>query len=590
MIDGIAVQRNHIDLVKLTAGGVLIAAFFGLDKTSNTIQIQFVPMWDRSNAGELYFWLGAIMFLLPGSALVGASFARLTAPLFERLRARLDAGDRREQFAMLVAFAVLATSLAWLGNQLVLLGQPFTDDEDAARFGGQILASGALQAPLPPLRFAFPDLFLFQREGSWTSFDFLGALLPWVAAELTHTDTFVFSLFAGLTPACVAWATMRREGATMGLVAGGLFLCSPMALTLSLTSHAHVVSRGWLALGLALLLFLETPSLRRCSAAGAVFGLSFATRPPEITMLLLPLVVSWLYAARGDATARRRVLGLALGALPVIVLVFAYNYALGGSFGFLRSAPNEISVPYGEMFRPPFALSRLWPRFGNNLSYNAITLSIWFWGPIGLFLAWLGTAVSRVHALLGLGVLLDLGLSLLHDDRGLHMVGPIHLSETAVPLALLAASGIPRLFTGLAKLGIARSHAAATLLGYAALGLGTFSFWHSRALHVQALARVTLTALVEDVAQRPAVVLAPPYDTLWQLDRTFARVGGFAFEWRRARPDLAEPVLILRDSERARFEVRQAFPDRTAYVFVPQKYGPVPVPLAELPEAHSAAP
>ena len=565
----------------LLVGSLLVAAFFALDQTSNTIDVRFIAPWDASSRGELYFWLGAVFFLLPGATLIGLSGSELTGSILTRTAERLTSANRRERLSVLVALTMLAWSIARLGNQLVLRGQPFTDDEGAARFGGQVLASGALSAPLPPMRHAFPELFLFQRDGHWTSFDFIGALLPWTLAEITHTGTLIFSFFACLLPLGVAVACTRREGPAVGLAGAAFTLVSPMALSLSLTSHAHVVSRGLLALCIALLLFVEQPSFRRSLAAGATLGLAFSVRSPEVTMLSLPLIVGACVEARRSHAARARALGLVLGAAPIVVAVLAYNFAVSGSLGFLRSAPNEISVPYAAAMRGPFELHRLWPRFGNNLAYNLLTLSIWFFGPLGLVLAWLGARVSRVHALLGLGVLLDLGLTLLHDDRGLHMVGPVHLSEAAVPLSVLAVAGGRRAYELLALLGVSRVQASAALLGYAFLGLGTFTGWHAGALHQQALRSTTLTQLVEDVPQRPAVVLAPPLGRVQVRLPAFRDVGGFVFEWRRATPDLSEPVLIVHDSLRARGEVEQAFPQRSAYVFAPREQGLKPVPLRQ---------
>ena len=45
--------------------------------------------------------------------------------------------------------------------------------------------------------------------------------------------------------------------------------------------------------------------------------------------------------------------------------------------------------------------------------------------------------------LLGLGVLTDLLLALFHTNMGLHSVGPIHYSECAVPLTVIAVHGSP---------------------------------------------------------------------------------------------------------------------------------------------------
>lgn len=574
-------ETPRIRLSLLLVGVTMVAAFFSLHRGTNTIRVTIVPPWDASAPGELYFWLAAIMLLLPGSALVGASLAGVVGPRLLRTSARLRAAEPNERTALVMTVAVLAFVVARIGNQVFLHGQPFTDDEDAARFGGQVLASGALWSPLPPMRHAFPDLFLFQRAGAWTSFDFLGAVLSWALAELTHTDTLIFSLFAALPAPAVAALVMRRYGTVRGLAAAGLVLCSPMALTLSFTSHTHVVSRGLFALGLAGVLFVERATFARGLGAGALLGLAWTTRPPEVTALLAPLMLGYTVDALRDREQRPRALGLAVGALPAVLLTFVYNYSIGGSFGFLRSAPNEISVPYASAMEGPLALARWGPRFGNNLSYNALTLSIWFLGPVGLWLAWAGVRESRTHRLLGAGVLCLLALCLLHDDRGLHLVGPIHLSEAVVPLSILAVCGLARATRALEQLGLPRVVSMCATLGYVALGLVTFAGWHTRALEQQAMARLSVVDKAEHVDRLPAIVLADKFAELRAQTSHYGSVGSFVFEWRRARPELSEPVLIVRDSPEARAEVARAFPDRTPYVFAFKRYGVFPVPLAE---------
>lgn len=589
---GVARVASRIRFDWLVVGTALVCAFFALDRTSNTIRVTFMSPWDASSRGELYFWLAAIMFLLPGSTLIGASLAGVVGPLLERVHTRLSKIDARERLALVITLGLLAWTIARIGNQVVLQGQPFTDDEDASRFGGQVLATGALWAPLPPMRHAFPELFLFQRDGAWTSFDFVGALLPWTLSELTGSGTLVFSVLAALAPAAVMSAVMRRDGTSVGLLAGILLACSPMAATLSLTSHAHVVSRGFLALGLGLILFVDRASLRRSFVAGVAFGFALLTRPPETSALLAPLALGYVYEAARSPAQRPRLWGLALGSLPLVLAMLAYNHALSGSFGFLRGAANEIHVPYGSMMGGPLDFERWRARFGNNLAYNVLTLSLWFLGPLGLVLAWWGRRASRTHLLLGLGVLLAFCLCMLHDDRGLHMVGPIHLSETAVPLVILASAGLKRAFDGLHTLTLPRAVYWSGALGYLTLGLLVFAGWHMRALGQQAAARVSVVGLAEHVEHTPAIVLAPPFGSVRAQSSPYGQVGGFVFEWRRARPDLSEPVLIVRDSSQARAEVREAFPARAPYVYDPQRYGVFPVPLAEALEIDrtSAAP
>jgi hypothetical protein len=118
-------------------------------------------------------------------------------------------------------------------------------------------------------------------------------------------------------------------------------------------------------------------------------------------------------------------------------------------------------------------------------------------------------------------------------------------------------------------------------LGYTVLGLSTFALWHTRALEQQAVTTQTLLDKVTNVDRQPAIVLAAPFGDLHNEQSPHGSTGGFVFEWPRARPDLAEAVLVVHDSEPARLQVERAFPQRTPYVFDPRHYGVFPVPLAE---------
>src|SRR6266446_7459990 len=84
----------------------------------------------------------------------------------------------------------------------------------------------------------------------------------------------------------------------------------------------------------------------------------------------------------------------------------------------------------------------LWFRFGANMAYNTFMLAIWFLGPLGILLFTAGVMTDRFTRLLGLGVFTGLCLTLLHTNMGLHSVGPIHYSECAVPLTIIAVHGL----------------------------------------------------------------------------------------------------------------------------------------------------
>lgn len=566
------------------AGLTLIAAFFALRASTNGMFIALKNQWDFISGGEGQFWAGAFAFLLPGASLVGASLAPRVAALSARGE---RASGSLEAWPLWGALFAVAAAFAAAGHAAVLNSMPITDDESAARFGGLLLAQGRALTPLPPLWEAFPDLFLFRHAGRWGSVEFPGGIAAWALAEVTHTGPLVFHLLAACAPLGVALAVRRAQGAAWGLVAGALVLASPAGALLSFTTHTHVVSRGLLALAFAVMLFVPRLSVTRAFAAGALLGAAFTARPAESFALAAPLVV-WHLARAFRDRALRLPAGALLAGLGLMYALFQlYNRAVTGEFTMARNMPNEVFFHFNTHARPMWEPSAIAHRFGSNVAYNALMLWVFWLGPAGALLAVLGARRSPEHTALALGVALDLGVALLHDDRGLHIVGPIHYAEAVVPLTVLAAAALPRVEAACVRAGAATATVRGAVLGYAGIGLTLFTAWQSLALHESCVNYTNMLEALTDTPRRPAVVLAPTVSAFRATLRSYERRGGYVGAWPRARPDLREDVLVLLDSPQARARVRRAFPDRTPYVFKlpPGRWG-----LQPLPEAPAGSP
>jgi len=564
-------------VLSFVAGLVLIAAFYSLDETSNTIRVGFPTPWDRSTRGELYFWLGALFFLFPGAALVGVGLARPIHRGLEALAIRFRAATPHEAIAVALTLGLVGFFGSYIGNQGFLLDLPLTDDEGAARFGGRVLATLRLMAPVPKMRFAFEDLFFFERAGRWTSMDFPGALLPWAFAELTGAGSTVFRLLAAMAPVGVVLAVTRRSGTIDGALAGMLVLLSPMAALLSMTNHTFVASRAALSLGFGAILFVAKPSFARGVLGGLALGVAAITRPFETLALAGPLLA--VYAVRGGRDRRVMLAGVLAGMVPFLVGFALYDLGVTGTWSTPRTAPNSIVHPYGSSFHGAFDLGFWRQRFGSNVSYNLLTLAIYFLGPLGVLLVSLGAGESDEHMGLMLGVGAAFALALLHDDRGVHFVGPIHYSDAVIPLAITAAAGARRIERFVGEHRIDSTVPVAASAGFLMLGLPLFTLWQASALADHAVRLESILRLATTVDRSPAVVLAPPIGRVRRRDPVAAELGSFVFTWPRPSPKLDEPVIVLVDSERARREVRAAFPRRTPYVLAQRqgRYGLLPL-------------
>jgi len=211
----------------------------------------------------------------------------------------------------------------------------------------------------------------------------------------------------------------------------------------------------------------------------------------------------------------------------------------------------------------------LWGRFGDNMSYNVLMLAVWFLGPLGLILVSVGALTDRFTRLLGLCVTADLCLALFHDNSGLHIVGPIHYSECAVPLTIIATHGLANVVS------VARRHAvdAGRLIAAVglslALGLGTVTFVQALALRNQAVVQRTVYRAIERGVQDPggrrAVVLAPWFFAVVNGWPEMREIGTWVHDWRRPRLDLEDAVLFLRDVPGTIDPLRARFPGRVFF-------------------------
>jgi hypothetical protein len=563
-------------LIAVFTGLCFVEAFQGLVFTQDGIFISFGAPFTRSSPGELRMWLGQAMLLLPGGLLIGWGIApelvRFTRLVYARLSA-LDAPNGRALSALL---GVAAVPIARASNAFFTRGFPITDDELAAQFGGRILANGALTIPSLPLRGLIPEKFLLETNGRVTSFDWIGIQAAWAIAERTGLGAWVFALAVGLGVFFLAETLRRLFSPFWAVVGAALFFLSPMATTLSATTHGHVLSRTlwagalWAAVGLR-----EEATPRRAAALGLVSGLLLVTRPIEAVFFFCPLFLLLVWEMRKETRvlARLVVAFLIALAVPLGLMALHAHGVTGNALLPPRLSPlATVDVP-AEGGHPS-----VFTRFQGNSGYNLFMLTVWFLGPLGIVFVCFGALVDRFSKALTAGVFLVLGLGLFHDSIGIHAVGPIHYSDAVVPLVVLAVLGVKRLSAEASRLGISRALWGVAVAVALSIELGNFSFHHLAAIRDQAFIHQAIYGRVEMLAKqkspdRPPIVLAPEYIHVWQTIPQFRERGSWVFYWRRPLPDFSDPVLILVDVPGAEEAVRKLFPRRSVL-----RLGPAPAP------------
>ena len=506
--------------------------------------------------GEYRLWLAHLVLAIPGALLIAWGLAPRLVPALRRLVAKVDGASPRGWLYAAIAFALFLVVWSLAGHYLVLLDRPLTDDENAVTFGAKILASGHVAVPIPQPAGAFTELFTFQRDGMVSAFDFPGTLMFAALAILTKLGPALYALAAAAGGVATAYAAGRWFGPRGRVIAAALWVASPMIASLSITSHAHVASRAFVALAIAFVARLDTDTRsprRDLILLGLFAGLGFLCRPFETACLLAP-VGAWLAWKRRAQTA-----WLLAGLLPMVGVFAAYNQATTGIWYLqARFAPGVVGGTPSLQFS-------MWDRLGLNLGWNALMVAVFFLGIPAIAAIVAGLDRKRPMLLaLAVGGVCGFFMCLLHDNTGIHSVGPIHLSELSVPLVILATAGITNGFTWLGDKAIPRATPAALLAGYLVIALGAFNVSNLASLRAQATTQALPQAMLEANDVHHAIVIARPYIILLQVDKTFAPWGSWVLEYPHPSPDLSDDILWAKWNADPK-ALHAAFPDRAIY-------------------------
>ena len=561
--------RHYLRNLPYALGGLcLLAAAWGLQFSITGTAFIYSGALSQSLPGALNFWLAYLLLILPGALLLGYWAGPAVNTALSRTAAALDGLDVRTSVLLWVLLACGAVLLADLGFREITAGYPLTDDEWVARFGGQILATGRLGVELDPadtlspLRFTTP-----LADGRITSFEWLGGQLAWAAAELTGTEHLVFALCAGLTLAFLGLAIAGHLNRIWGWFGVLLFLCSPMAVAISVLTHTHTVARLFVAL--AILAFVQT----QCSRGrvwpfvlGLAIGGGVLSRPVEAGLLLAPLGLALLWdAVRKQPLAARRLRWTIIGGIGPLLLLLWYQWAITGD---PFSIPRFASGATGDHH----PLGTLLDRFGRNLSHNLLMLVLWFAGPIGLLLVVAGIGYGRPTRLLATGVGLLLLFALAHPVTGIHMVGPINYSETVAPLLVIASAGALRLSRWWKTQSPGPRWLPASVLTALVISGTWFNVHSLSALHRQSQIHTNIFGAIEAQLDRfqtnRALIFAPRYLAVWSNIEPFRASGTYVYDWPRPNPDGSDRAVFV-SGDRTGEEIQlalQAWPERTPFV------------------------
>ncbi len=572
-----SMQKSKLEksnLIFILVGLSLICGFFSIGQIKGGYDVHFTN-WTENSVGELRIWVMTSLLLFPACCFLGYAFRKYFYSLPEQISNLLSKTTSRQRILGLIVIFTISFGLARYGNTNVLHGYPITDDEWGTKFGGDVLASGNLMIPDFQPTGTFDHPFLYKRDGKITSFDFPGILATWAVAKLTNTDTVLWAIAAGLTTIVMVLLLNLQLSAGWALVGAGLMLFSPMHITLSITSHAHVLSK--LPLACALLFYFLGATRGKFwywFAAGFFGATMMGFRLFEGVFIALPFAIYTLYQCyKNEAHFKNAFWAIVAGAfLPLLIQAFYYQ-AITGDFWypprFARGMHNE-----------DWSIYKLWERFGLNVINNIFLLNVWFLGFIGTISFVFGVKTDWFSKVCAYAILSVISLGLLHDDHGIHSVGPIHYSECVLLLVVICVNGLKRIWELLPDQANFRGTFVAIICLFLSIGLTSFTGKYWKSLEKQAIMHKGIFDFIteqhQDILKRldlpkdvPAIVVAPKYLNLWVVKQENSDTGSFVYDWPMPSPEMSEQILFVRFHDGVVEKLQKQYPNHMLLELLP---------------------
>ncbi len=353
---------------------------------------------------------------------------------------------------MLVSFGLAAWSSASIFDRL-----PRTEDEVTFLFQAKTIAEGRLIAPGPEHGEFFFMSFVIVQDGQW-----FGKYPPGYPAVLSFgilldQPWLVNALAAAVAVGLLVAVGKRFYDLRTALLGALLLALSPFFIIQSGSLLSHVVALCWVLGALLLFDIMRSRDMPLAAlGAGVAGGMLLLTRPLTAVGIALPFVIVGIFDLIARRPLWRRYALAAVGALPFVLVLLAYNDATAGSP--LRSA-YELWWEYDKIgFGPDYGINgHSFDDAVDNLRSNLRALADVLFGwprrlsflPVLLAVAvalWrirrgkVDRASSADLMLAGMVVGL-IGIHMLYWTPG-KMYGPRYYFEIISALSLLGARGI----------------------------------------------------------------------------------------------------------------------------------------------------
>lgn len=532
--------------------------------------------------GEMMFFLFWAVFGSLAAGLLAVALGRAYLSL-DRVQALVDGTPSpARDLRFLVVASVLGFLVPALVRLLVLRGAPLSDDESAYRFMAELLASGRLRAPSPPLKLFYDRPFMV-NDGHLYAQYFVGWPALMAPGIWLGIGGYMNAVYSALTVPALFLTVRRLVGAGWARVIVAIYLSAPMLMIGAATEMSHtscLFALAWMGWFLLRSRDENAPTWSHAGVAVA-FGIAFFIRPSSALGAGLPVLAAWLWGLRGIPPARRvrARLAFAAPALVLAALFLAVNHVQTGSAfkpAYVREAEyaleNQLRFSHWAarsdyVETTPvvhFDFQRSWT---DHLAYTSLALlrlnfALFGWPSSLLFI--LLAPWRRLGGVLAASFVCFLLVHLAVLNPGLDTFGPHHYFELAWPVLLLSGLGLARAAEGLGRLSSRAAPYAAAL----ALALTCVSVLRYTPVRLGAVAMIaTYVNVARDAAEAAgihgAVVFAPfPVRPIG-----CSRTRHFVF-WRPNNdPDLKSDVLWVNHvSVEENKKLMETLPGRRGYV------------------------
>jgi hypothetical protein len=261
-------------------------------------------------------------------AAIATRFSERLARLYARVVAIADAADRRRWLVGVVGAPLVILTLVAI-NQWVLLDFPNSGDEYNYIYEAQTFAAGRLwNTPLLPAEIFATNYIVQEPLRAFSSFPFGWPLLIALALAAGLPIWLINPLLGTLTLGLVWWLGARLHHGRVGVLAAGVVATSPFFLFNAASYFSHTFC-GALLLGAACVASRDDRRPRWVPVL-VVFLIGWAVAARYLTGVICGVpIVLWLL--RPGAPRVRTVALVAVGGLPWVLALAAYNQAMTGN-------------------------------------------------------------------------------------------------------------------------------------------------------------------------------------------------------------------------------------------------------------------